>query len=109
MLYNIIVKLKKEGMIEMFNSYDRYLDYLDEQSKEWHKENDDAIESKIEELEYLIEDLKLCRTNEEVEQTFKDYKKEMEYEPDEDVNYTIENEIEELERQISVLKEELES
>lgn len=88
--------------------WDNYCDYLEKKDNEWHEENDEIIEGKIEELECLIEDLKLCKSNKEVEQTFKDYNKEIEYELDENVLNTIKNETKEILNQIKNLKKELE-
>lgn len=46
--------------------WDNYCDYLERENKEWHEENDYYIQEKIEHFESIIEDIKLCKSKEEI-------------------------------------------
>ena len=88
--------------------YERYCNYCDKKNKEWHEENDYIIEEKIEDLDFFMENLKLCKNNEEVEELFKKHNREIFFELDDDVENTINNELEILQHELEDLEEELE-
>ena len=87
--------------------WDNYCEYQERLNKEWHEENDPRLQEEIENLEYLIQDLEKCKTNEEIDEIMRFYEVDPAYDYGDDIEARLEDEIGDIRIKIKDLKEEL--
>ena len=88
--------------------YERYSNYCEKQNRECHEEHDYEIKERIEYLECLVEDLKLCKSNESIDEVLKDYEMDINCDYYDDIQERIQDELWYIEKELKDLKEELE-